>query len=252
MAGSRTTVEARRGAAGSDDTSFAIDHPGEVLAYLRRLRSATVAVSLSNARGASVSTTLWAIDAAHHRVAFDAKPGSVALADLVESDDATAVAYLDDVKLQFDLHDLVLVHGAGSSALQVRLPKRLYRFQRRGAYRVRTLARTSPTAEFRHPALPEMRLALRVLDVSSGGCALLLPDDVPAVGAGIRIAGVHLRLDSDTAFDTTLQVLHVTSIQPGAFGVRLGCALDALPVAAARTLQRYIDRTQQRSRPLGG
>ena len=62
----------------------------------------------------------------------------------------------------------------------------MFRFQRRNTFRVRTIERTSPTAPFRHPAIPDMALALRVLDVSIGGCALLLPANVPALQPGAR------------------------------------------------------------------
>lgn len=231
---------------------FAIEQPDDVVAWLRRLCCGSIPVHLASAGGAAASSTIWSIDVGRQRLAFDAASGAAALAELVDSDDVTAVSYLDDVKLQFDLHDLMLVHGSESSALQARLPLRLYRFQRRGTFRVRAPARLSPTAEFRHPGLPDMRLALRVLDVSASGCALLLPDDVPGVAAGVTISGARIRLGTDASFDATLQVLHVTSIQPGMAGVRLGCAIVALPGHAASALQRYVDWVQRRQRPFGG
>ena len=231
---------------------FAIDAPAEVAAWLRRLERQATPLSVSAAGGAGLSTTIWRVDAEHARLALDASGGGAALAGIVGAEDVTAVAYADAVKLQFDLHDLMLVHGAGSSALQAALPARLYRFQRRDAYRVPAAAHAGPAAEFRHPAVPEIRLALRVLDVSASGCALLLPDDMPAVPAGIAIAGARLRLDSSTVFDATLQVLHVGTIQPGTAGIRLGCTLAGLNADAACALQRYVDRVQRRRRPFGG
>lgn len=93
-----------------------------------------------------------------------------------------------------------------------------------------------------------MRIALRVLDLSIGGCALMLPDNVPLVPVGVAIAGARLRLDADTRLDVTLQVHHVTSIQPGPPGTRLGCSLVGLSSHASRTLQRHIDQIQKRQR----
>ena len=227
---------------------FAIEQTAEVLNWLRRLLADNAMLSLSSPGGSAVSTQLCPLDDLRGRIGFDAAGVSSAWSALVESDEVTAVAYLDDIKLQFDLHDLLIVHGARSSALQAGLPQRLYRFQRRSAYRVRSQGRTASMAEFRHPSLPEMRIALRVLDISIGGCALLLPVDVPAVPAGVAISGARLRLDADTRLDVTLQVHHVTSIQPGPPGTRLGCSLVGLSSHASRTLQRHIDQIQKRQR----
>jgi c-di-GMP-binding flagellar brake protein YcgR len=163
------------------------------------------------------------------------------------------VAYLENIKLQFDLDGLVLVQGASHRALQSRLPAEIYRFQRRNAYRVRSSARADAVARFRHPAMPEMRLALRVLDVSIGGCALWLPSDVPPLPAGTRLGEVQMDLDAETRFSSPATLQHVTAVGSGERiddGVRIGCEWKALPGASERVLQRWIDRAQQRQRLL--
>jgi c-di-GMP-binding flagellar brake protein YcgR len=91
-----------------------------------------------------------------------------------------------------------------------------------------------------------MQLALRIVDLSIGGIALLLPDDVPALQPGTQLRGVRIELDSDTGFDTTLQLLHVTALHGGGGGMRLGCAFSGLEGTPLRALQRCIDQTQQR------
>jgi c-di-GMP-binding flagellar brake protein YcgR len=134
--------------------------------------------------------------------------------------------------------------------LRTAWPHPLYRFQRRAAYRVRTPERHAPKALLRHPAIPDMQLTLRIIDVSAGGIALSLPEDVPALQPGVRLNGVRIELDADTGFVATLQLQHVSLLQPGASARRLGCTMLELNGAAQRALQRYIDRTQQRRRLL--
>lgn len=229
---------------------FRVDHPRERLALLRQLCDGGVALALAAPDGAMLNSTLWAVDEAGARLSFSADPADPQLERLIESDEAVAVAYLDSVKLQFDLSQLVLVRGARSCALQSRMPDTLYRFQRRSAYRVRTFEQSSPVARLRHPAIPEMALRLRVLDVSIGGCALFLPIDVPPLTPGSKLAGVQIELDPDTRFAATLILQHVTAITPGDRGVRLGCEWVPLQGAPARALQRYIDQTQKRRRLL--
>ena len=229
---------------------FRVSHPQERLTLLRSLRDGSVPVILNAPGGAALTTSLWAVDAAQECLNFSADPGLPQLARLVEADEAVAVAYLDSVKLQFDLHGFVLVRGAQASALQSRLPGEIYRFQRRDAYRVRTLERHAPRARFRHPAMPDMQLALRVLDVSIGGCSLWLPHDVPPLQAGTRIGEMVVELDPETRYSAAVTLQHVTSVGTTSGsnerGVRLGCEWLPLSGAAERVLQRWINQAQKR------
>jgi c-di-GMP-binding flagellar brake protein YcgR len=229
---------------------FRVNASGEVKALLKSLLDRNITLSLSASNGAVCNATLWSMDASLHKLALTVDHLSPAVQQVVEADEAVAVGYLDQVKLQFDLQDRMLVHSGRHAVMQAAMPHELFRFQRRSAYRVRTLERSQPTASFRHPQMPDMRLDLRVLDVSMGGCALFLPLNMPSVQPGIRLQGVVLELDGDTQFRTSLTVHHVTSIQPQATGVRLGCEFGTLEPTATRNLQRYIDNTQKRRRML--
>jgi c-di-GMP-binding flagellar brake protein YcgR len=230
---------------------FRSSHPREVLALVRELRDAGTPVALSAPGGTGIAATVWTVDAERGRMSFDVEPGEPKLPELVETNELTAVAYLDSVKLQFDLQELVLVRSARACALQARLPACVYRFQRRSSYRVRMLDRGAPVARLRHPSLPDMTLALRILDVSIGGCALLLPERVPLLPPGLEMGGVTLELDTDTLLEVTLRIQHASSVQAkDGTSLRLGCELLRLDGAGQRTLQRYIDQTQKRRRLL--
>jgi flagellar brake protein len=230
--------------------AFRVDSPAEVLTLLRQMRDTGIALVLSAPSGSVLVTTLWSIDVDQRRVNFSADDNSPALLDLVDANEAVAVGYLDNVKLQFDLGDLLVVRGAKSCTLQAESPTTLYRFQRRNAFRVRTLERHAPTARLRHPAIPDMRLELRVLDVSIGGCALFLPADMPGLEPGVVLHGVQVELDADTRFGATVQVHHISAINTQALGQRAGCEWCGLSPDSERSLQRYIDQTQKRRRLL--
>ena len=244
-------MEDARHAIGLDPyAQFRVESARDIALLLRELNQSDTPVQLSSAAGHHLQTVIWSVDAGADRLSMHAEPDHPQLQGLIETNEATAVAYLEAVKLQFDLDDLVLVRGARASALQARLPKCLYRFQRREAYRVRTVERAAPTAVLRHPSLPDMQMRLRVLDVSIGGCALLLSDDLPRITPGGLLNGVRIELDGDTCFNASLQLHHVSSIQPYSRGVRLGCEFSQLSGDAQRALQRYIEQTQKRRRLL--
>ena len=246
------TQPAALGAEGGLDAwaRFRVEDPAEVLRLLQQLRDASVPVTLSAPQGTSLGSQLWSVDAARRQISFSADADSVHLQRMAQDDEAVAVAYLDHVKLQFELSELVLVRAAASCALRAALPAVLYRFQRRSSYRVRGFDRRAPKALLRHPSMPDMRIELRIVDLSAGGCALLLPDDVPALQPGTQLAGVRIALDADIAFDTTLRLQHVSAMYGNVRGQRLGCEFIDLGGQAQRALQRFIDQTQQRRRLL--
>ena len=230
---------------------FRVGNAREVLALLRQVRDGSVPVLLSGPDGSMVNASLWSIDSTQERLHFSVGGSTQPqLQRLIDDDEAVAVAYLDSVKLQFDISGLLLVRGANTATLQARLPPMLYRFQRRGSYRVRPVERAAPMARLRHPSIPDMLLALRVVDVSIGGCALLLPHDVPPLAPGVRLSDVQFDLDADTRFGATILLHHVTSIPASEHGVRLGCEFQSLAAAAQRSMQRYVDQTQKRRRLL--
>lgn len=228
--------------------NFRVDTPAEIADMLRRLAEGNVHVSLNAPNGTSITVTLWTLDAERRTMCFSTLPDEPQVNTIVECNEATVVGFLDNVKLQFDVADLVLVHRGNHAVLNSAFPQELFRFQRRGGFRVQPLLRTSPVARLRHPMIPDMQLALRVLDVSIGGCALFLPSDVPPLDPGVLINGVVIDMDADTRVHTGLRLQHVTSLNPESGGVRLGCEMVSPGSDGLRSLQQYIDHTQRRRR----
>jgi c-di-GMP-binding flagellar brake protein YcgR len=230
---------------------FRIDARAEILALLKGVADGHIVVHLNGSDGAAYTTTVWSIDADRGILSFHADENSAQVQQLVEAEEAVAVAYLDSIKIQFDITGLLLVHGGKACALSCSLPRVLYRFQRRTGFRVTPLLRNMPVAKVRHPMIPDMGLSLRVLDVSIGGFALFLPDDVPTLQPGVVLNGVQIELGLDTRVTTSLRLQHVTSLNHDAKGVRLGCEIVDPNADTLRALQRYINQTQRRRRALG-
>lgn len=262
-AGLRNAPAAASAVAAGDD--YRVADAAERLALLMQLRDSAAPVQMHAPAGATLRTRLWVVDGSASRLAFAVAVNELAspqLDALLEADEVTAVAHPGHVKLQFDLAGLVLVRGHASAVLQCGLPEELLRFQRRETFRVSPPV-TAPVAYLRHPAIPEMSLALRVLDLSLGGCALRLPDDVPMLAPGTRLGGVTVELDLHTRLRVELTLQHVTHLPhpdsgagaeragaaaSGPGGARLGCEWCLLRPEDERLLQRWIDQTQVRQR----
>lgn len=227
---------------------FRIDKPSEVVSMLRKLQEGNVVLNVNAPNGSAITAMLWSIDSDRQSISLSVDHTDPQLQAVLDGNEAVIVGYLDSVKLQFDLQSMVLVRGHNSCALSCNLPREMFRFQRRSAYRVRPLLRNSPMAKLRHPMFGDMHLSLRILDVSLSGCALFLPDDVPALDPGVLMNSVHIDLDADTHFNANLRLQHITALNADAQGMRLGCELVNLARDAERALQRYIDQTQKRRR----
>ncbi|WP_186830654.1 flagellar brake protein [Mitsuaria sp. TWR114] len=165
------------------------------------------------------------------------------LAPVLASDELVATAYLDRIKLQFDLSGLVAIRGDGAEVLRAPVPLRLYRFQRRQAYRVASAGQLYPALKLADADLPR----IRVVNVSAGGVALHWPTHVvPVPQAGQEITGT-LELEREVSFATLLRVQHLTQGEQGA-PHQAGCAFVSLAPTAARALQVFIDQAQKRER----
>ncbi len=227
---------------------FRVSAPREIQTLLKQLLDGSVLLNLNASDGSVFTSAIWTIDSSRGTIGFNADPADPAMQALLECEEVVVVGYLDSVKLQFDVHDLVLVHGNRASVLSCRAPREIYRFQRRNAFRVRPLMRSAPVARIRHPDMPDMEFALRVIDISIGGCGLFLPVDVPTMNTGVLLSDVRIELDGDTKLEVSMRLQHVTAINAEAKGVRLGFEFKRVGGDSLRALQRFIDLTQKRGK----
>jgi c-di-GMP-binding flagellar brake protein YcgR len=232
---------------------FRVTDDYEVADLLAQLVERHVPLGLTTPDGVNYTTELVSVDAKARRISFATSTRDLRVRNLVDADEAMAVAYLDQVRLQFDLAGMVLVHGAKDSVLQAQWPAAMYRFQRRESYRVRPLEHQKPVAHLRRPGGDGERLNLRVIDVSLGGLALLMTPPALVIPPGTRLDDVEVELDALTRLDASLRVVHVSvlgngsQVQPCA---RLGCEWLRLGSEGTRALQRYIEQTQKRQKLL--
>jgi c-di-GMP-binding flagellar brake protein YcgR len=224
---------------------FRLTSRSEIESMLELMETSRSLITMSTPDGQNFTTLLWGMDGQRGQIFFSGDGSDLALRNLLESDEIVAVAYLDRIKVQFDVEELVQVKGPQRDVLSARLPDEVFRFQRRCAFRVEPLSQHAPSATFRHPAMPDMKVKLRVLDVSLSGVALFLPENIPAIEAGVQINDTQLQLDGDTSLQVDLLIHYRTALHPDTHGARLGCEFVRAD-GHDRTLQHYINQTQKR------
>lgn len=232
-------------AAAAMQDDFRLTSEAEIDELLQRLLSERALVSLSNPQGQHCATLLRATDRARGIIVLDAPLDRLSLEQSQASGEVQAVAYLDSIKLQFEVESPMLVQHGHDAVLHARLPKVVYRFQRREAFRVRPFVTQSPCATFTTPTSPDDAISLRILDISLTGVGLWLPANMQGVEPGLQLDRCQIRLDDTTELETAVRVLHVTPLNATPAGARLGCEFVRLG-ADERTLQSYIHQTQKR------
>lgn len=164
----------------------------------------------------------------------------------------TCVSQLDRIHIQFRLTGLSPTRVDGKIAFQADVPDRVLKLQRREFYRLQTsvtepVTCSIPTAQ---PGAESEYTDLRVLDISGGGIAVVVPHGHPLFKPYRELEDCLLRLPD---VDPILIQLSVRNLfrqlnQNGTETWRAGCQFTSLPRGADVLIQRYIFRLdRQRS-----
>ncbi|KRG62906.1 pilus assembly protein PilZ [Stenotrophomonas humi] len=178
-----------------------------------------------------------------HGLLLDASP-LPSLNRTVESA-ATLLCFglVDKVTVRFQLQQPRRVERDGHIAFQVPLPEEVYHLQRREFYRLETPVGDSPYCLLPDPDGGQPS-RWRVLDISAGGLALMLPAPQNLLSLQSRYHGCELQIPESPPIITTMVACNLRQ-QKQANGVemtRVGLRFDGLPRGADTLIQRYIFR----------
>ncbi len=225
---------------------FRIRSASKQLAALRELCRNDTPLVIGTPGGVTLQVALWSVDDVNRRLHFKIDPGSKSVSDLSYEPELWAAAYVEDDKLQFALTRVKVAVDQGLQVLAADMPEHMYRLPRRQAVRVRRNDIDGPKVRFSHPLAPEMMTTLKLLDVSSTGCAMLSPLNGPLLSLGMLLKQVEVELDDDTILFCDLLVHHITSHSRRDRSARVGCEWQGMPVVAQQRLREWIDRGRRR------
>lgn len=198
----------------------------------------------------SFLTALLEIDPEHQRITLDAANSETINDRVAGADQLICVTQLDKIKIQFAARKLMRVSHEGHPAFQAVLPDVLLRLQRREYYR---LIASNPhgltcLVPFTHGDEKRMvSVEATVLDISSGGIAILLPPNEPALEPETLLTDCRLMLPETGPIVASLLVRNIFRItnRDGSIMLRAGCEFTNLPAAMASTIQRYILKAER-------
>lgn len=236
---------------------FMLRSRAEIAAILRRLRESRVPLTAYFDTASALGVTrLLAEDG--DGLVFEGLRCTDAQRQLLAASTLTFVGFADGIKLQFTSAAPRAVHGQSGRAFVVPMPAAVVRLQRRES------ARLQPPRS--KPAVCRVPLAdgsgryeaLRVLDVSAAGLAVLAYPERVALMPGEIVEGCRLDLPGIGGLEAVLHVRHVDPI-PADDGARCcGCSFVEMAPAAHALLVRYVDRlggeitSDDRTRPPAG
>ena len=178
-----------------------------------------------------------------HGLVLDASPVPSINRTVETASTLLCFGQVDKVMVRFQLQGQRRVERGDHVAFEVPLPEEVYHLQRREFYRLETPVGDSPYCLLPDPDGGEPS-RWRVLDISAGGIALLLPPEQNLLKLQSRYSGCVLQIPEGGTVKTPLVVCNLRQQkQPnGSEMTRIGLRFDDLPRGADNIIQRYIFR----------
>jgi c-di-GMP-binding flagellar brake protein YcgR len=225
---------------------FVVQSRAEIVGLLRGVQDRgvpmNVFIDVSSAFGV---LALLRVDEGAGALVF-ASPADASLPPrLIEAPSLTFVGFVDAVKLQFEASGAAASNHLGRATVTVPIPAELIRLQRRAAARVRPAAARGAVCRVPLGGSPGQHEALRVLDISTGGLAVLAYPErfEPVVGA--QIDGCRLDLPGVGGTVVSLRVRHVGPLPTDVSARCCGCEFVHMAPALRTMLERYIALTEE-------
>ncbi len=225
---------------------FAVQSQPEIVGLLRGVQVRGVPMNVFIDVGSAFDVlALLQVDEAAGALAFAAPADARMRSRLIQAPSVTFVGFVDAVKLQFKASGAVEGTHAGRPTVTVPMPAELIRLQRRAAARVRPAATRGAVCRVPLGGSPGQHEALRVLDISTGGLAVLAYPErfEPVIGA--EIDGCRLDLPGVGGTVVSLRVRHVGPLPTDERARCCGCEFVHMAPALQSMLERYVVLTEE-------
>jgi c-di-GMP-binding flagellar brake protein YcgR len=222
---------------------FAVRSPAEVVGLLRAMQDDGVPLNAFLEAGASFGVvTLLAVDEAAGQLEFAGPADEVLRGRLRTAPLVTCVGFVDAVKVQFTTSGVDAAAAHGSSSYRALIPAELIRLQRRSAIRVRPEPGRGAVCRIPLPGGTGEREALRVLDIGTGGIAVMAYPERFEPIVGTEIHDCRLDLPGVGGAVVSLRVRHVGPLSGDELARYCGCEFVHIAPAVQTMLLRHVEK----------
>lgn len=235
----------------ADDYSrYLVRDPLEIHQILRTLSERRVMVTayLDGSSG-SFLTTVLGFSADGTELALDSSNDEKMNVRAAAAEQVLCITQIDRVKIQFPLSGIERRPFEGHLALRAPMPALLLRLQRREYYRLaapaaHALSCTIPIAD---PAGLVTSYLARVVDISGGGVAVMVPPAGVAFEPEMSFPDCHILLPDTGPVHATLTVRNLFRLtnRQGITMLRAGCQFIDLPETMNTLINRYILKVER-------
>lgn len=231
---------------------FRIDSKIEILALFRSLQEERSQIVLHFSNSQYVASRVLAVWPDNGNLALDFGADAAANEALLAAGHAVGETHLYQVSIQFELNELRRIALSDGPALEAALPACMLRLQRREAFRV-------PTPVLRPinlfvPAQDHCPrdVAMRVLDISSGGLGVLCDASVFLPEAGTVLDACQLELPEVGLLVADIEIRHVevTTDTQNKSQAQCGMRFLTLPPQMSALVQRFVMKLEREWRML--
>jgi c-di-GMP-binding flagellar brake protein YcgR len=227
--------------------SAAISHQ-QVVGLLRTLVDGNVPLNVFVDAGSAFDVmTLRHVDVANDELVFDGPERASMRHRLLKSASLTCVGWVEAAKLQFSASGaLPTIHG-GRPSIKTHMPAQVLRLERRASVRVQQDRRRGPTCRLPLPGRPGEYETLPVLDLGTGGLAVLAQPTRVELRPGAEFDGCRLDLPGQGGAEVAVRVKHVAALVGDDEGRCCGCEFVRLSPAVRALLARFVESNRNLS-----
>lgn len=231
---------------------FAVRDPREIVQLMHALIEKRPLLNAQAAAGPSFLTVVLAVTppsgSAGGSVLIDAPSDEAVVTRAVATTGLACTTRLDNVRVQFSLGALTRVANEGRAALQAPLPDSVLRLQRREFFRLQTPHSGAPVCAITVDGPGGKKtVSVRILDISGGGLAILVPPKELDFAPSREFADCLLMLADGPPLPVRLIVRNLFEVErPNGIKVlRAGCEFVGQTTAGSARIQRYIFKIER-------
>lgn len=225
-----------------DDDRFGITSQMEIVSELRAAMAQRALLSVRyGTENECALTALLDVDPATQTLLLDTCQNAAVARRVQQAPALTLETEVRRIRIRFETGRASAVAHDGRPALQVALPTRMVRIQRREAYRIDTPANEVVACRFMHPTVPNREVVLRVADLSVRGMGLSADLGLWAATPDTLIKECRIDLPGVGVVHCDARVVRVVkNLLAGKYRLVIGCQFVQLTGNGGTLLQKYI------------